>query len=520
MYVGDYLARRCVYTPDKLAFVDVSKDPALRLTYREMNSRANRLANWLGGQGVGRADRVGCVAHSSVFFFDLLFACGKLGAIMVPLNWRLHPREIEALIRRVRPKVLFHSWEPPMDAIARHLHGCDDMPAFWFLEEGHAEDWGRSSRLEEALSEAPDTPVTCESLTELDTACLLFTGGTTGLPKAAQISHRQIVWNAFNTHLGDTHHTDIYLNVFPTFHTGGLFPYPVPLLILGGTVIQTKRVDAGEILTLIEAEKVTIFSGVPTVFQMLTEAPGWESADLSTLRFCLSGGAPMPVPLIERYQREKGVVFRQGFGMTEFGPSVFSLPEKDAIRKAGSIGFPNFFVDARVVDPTTHRPLPPGEIGELVLRGPSAMTGYFDDPQATKAAFDDEGYFHTGDMARVDEEGYFYIVDRLKDMFISGGENVYPAEIETALYTHPAVKQCAVIGVPDEKWGEVGQAFVVLKPGAEVSQEALIAHLRGHLAGYKVPKSVVFLEALPMSGAGKVLKTELRKMSDQQAETR
>jgi len=229
---------------------------------------------------------------------------------------------------------------------------------------------------------------------------------------------------------------------------------------------------------------------------------------LSSLRFCTCGGAPLPVPLVEQYTREKGVRFKQGFGMTEFGPGIFALAPEDAVRKAGSIGRPNFFVDARIVD-DDNAPLPAGEVGELVLKGPSYCSGYFDNPQATAEAVDDEGWFHTGDLAYHDEEWYFYIVDRKKDMFISGGENVYPAEIAAVLYRHPAVQMCAVVGVPDPKWGQVGEACVVLKAGAEADEEELIAFVRDHLARYKVPRSVRFMDALPISSAGKILKREL-----------
>ncbi len=246
------------------------------------------------------------------------------------------------------------------------------------------------------------------------------------------------------------------------------------------------------------------------MYQMLTQAPNWAEADLSSLRFCTSGGAPLPVPLVEQFQREKGVRFKQGFGMTEFGPGIFALAPEDAIRKAGSIGRPNFFVDARIVD-EHNRPLPPNQVGELVLKGPSFCSGYFNLPEAMAEVVDEEGWFHTGDLARCDEEWYFYIVDRKKDMIISGGENVYPMEIEQALYRHPAVHQCAVIGVPDPHWGEVGKACVVLKPGASASEEELLAFLREHLAAYKVPKSVIFFDALPVSAAGKILKRELRE---------
>jgi fatty-acyl-CoA synthase len=500
MYVGDYLGRRCVYDPDGAALVDAGTDPPLRLTYAGLNERADRLANLLRARGVGPGDRVAIVAYDGAVFYDLLFACGKLGAVMVPVNWRLHPAEVEGLLRRVTPRLLAFSGEPPMDAVADHLATITGMPQQISVEDLLAE-----------AAAAPAAPVTTETVTEDDTAVLLFTGGTTGIPKAVRITHRQIVWNTINTHLGDIHGTDTYLNVFPLFHTGGLFAFSMPVLILGGTVVQIRRFEPEQVLRLVADERVTILSGVPTMFQMLTASPSWADVDLSSLRFCMSGGAPMPVPVIEQYGREKGVVFRQGFGMTEFGPGVFSLGAADAVRKAGSIGTPNFFVDARVVDPDGGAPRRPGEVGELVLRGPSAMGGYFGDDEATADAFDEHGYFHTGDLARVDDEGYFFIVDRLKDMYVSGGENVYPAEIEAVLYAMPGVAMCAVVGVPDDRWGEVGAAFVVPVPDATLDEGAVLEHLRGRLARFKIPTSVRFVDDLPVSGAGKILKDRLRE---------
>jgi len=248
---------------------------------------------------------------------------------------------------------------------------------------------------------------------------------------------------------------------------------------------------------------------VPTMYQLLTQASNWEQVDLSALRFCTSGGAPLPVPLVEKYTAEKGIRFKQGLGMTEFGPGIFALAPEDAIRKAGSIGRPNFFVDAQVVN-DENQFLGADEEGELVLKGQSYCSGYFNNPEASAAAVDERGYFHTGDVARFDAEGYFYIVDRKKDMFISGGENVYPAEIEKVLYQHPAVHMCAVIGLPDPKWGEVGKACVVLKPGATAGEDELLKFMTDRLAKYKVPKSVAFMDVLPISAAGKILKRELR----------
>jgi fatty-acyl-CoA synthase len=244
------------------------------------------------------------------------------------------------------------------------------------------------------------------------------------------------------------------------------------------------------------------------MYQMMTAAPNWQRVDLSNLRFCTSGGAPLPVSLVEKFQSEKGIQFKQGFGMSEFGPGVFALAPEDAIRKAGSIGRPNFFVDARIVD-EHNVPVPAGTVGELVLRGPSMCSGYFNDETASAAVVDAEGWFHTGDLATADDQQYFTIVDRKKDMFISGGENIYPNEIEQVLYRHPAVEMCAVVGVPDARWGEVGKAFVVLKAGAVASEADLLAHMQHFLAGYKVPKSVEFRTSLPTSAAGKILKRVL-----------
>lgn len=507
MYIGDYLGRRTIYSPDQLAVVDAGKSPHWVFTYRQLNQRANKLAGWLRHTAqLQKGDVVGIVARDGIEFLDAFFACAKLGAILACYNWRLHWRELLGVAQNSHPKVLIFS------ADFAETARCVQAEAPFISYTLHLDGQGieGSQHFESILQAAPDDPITTEAVEAEDTVCLLYTGGTTGLPKAAQISHRMIGWNSLNTVIHDIRHGDVTVNVFPMFHTGGLLVYTMPLLILGGTVVLTQRFDPAQVLTLIEQYRATFFGGVPTMYQMLTTAPNWHSADLSSLRFCTSGGAPLPVPLVEKFQTEKGVQFKQGFGMTEFGPGIFALAPEDAIRKAGSIGRPNFFVDARVVD-EYNQPLPPHQIGELVLKGPSMSSGYYHNPEATEAAVDGEGWFHTGDLARYDEEWYFYIVDRKKDMFISGGENVYPAEIEQSLYQHPAVQMCAVIGVPDPKWGEVGKACVVLKPGMSVSPEDLITHLSAQLARYKVPRTVEIVESLPISAAGKILKRELRQ---------
>jgi fatty-acyl-CoA synthase len=510
MVIGDYLGRREIYTPDRLAIVDAGKSPEWRLTYRDMNRRANRLAGWLRDQaGVQKGDRVAILARDGVEHLDMFFACGKLGAIHTALNWRLHWREVVGLVEKTTPKALIFSddFAPGVAEIRRALAGTPHAIGHYLHIEGNGVEG--SQHFETALQSHPDDQVTCETLHQEDTACLLFTGGTTGLPKGAQITHRMIAWNAFNTVIHDITHGDIYLNVFPLFHTGGLFTYTSAQVILGNTTILVRQFDPEVVLRLIERERVTVFAGVPTMYQMMTQAPGWKEANLSSLRFCTSGGAPLPVPVIQQYVHEKGVRFKQGFGMTEAGPGLFALAPDDAIRKAGSIGRPNFFVDVRVVD-DSNRPLGPHQVGELVLKAPSQCSGYFDEPQESARVIDAEGWFHTGDMVYYDEEWYFYVVDRKKDMFISGGENVYPNEIEAVLYRHPTVHMCAVIGVPDPKWGEVGKACVVLKPGMKATADELIAYMKDNLAGYKVPRSVELMDSLPMSGMGKILKRELR----------
>ena len=511
MYIGDYLARRELYSPNKLAFIDVGKTPEWRLTFRDANCRANKLANWLTSQGIEKGDRVAILARDGYEHLDVFFACSKIGAIHTALNWRLHWQELLNIFEYTTPKVLIYSddFREAVSNLTLHF----PLTVLHIDGNGIAE----SMLFEATLHSASDSAASCPSLEAEDVAALIFTGGTTGLPKAAQVSHRMIAWNTLNTVIHDVTHHDVYLNVFPMFHTGGLFVYTLPQVIFGGTTILIRQFDPAQVLTLLEREHVTIFAAVPTMYQMLTTAPNWESANLSSLRFCTSGGAPLPVPLVEKYTKEKNIRFKQGFGMTEFGPGIFALAPEDAIHKAGSIGRPNFFVDAQIVDDGNNF-LGPNESGELVLKGESYCSGYFNNPEATKTAVDERGFFHTGDVAYYDEEGYFYIVDRKKDMFISGGENVYPAEIEKILYQHPAVHMCAVIGLQDSKWGEVGKACVVLKSGQTTTEEELLRLMTERLAKYKVPKTVTFMESLPISAAGKILKRELRDQFIKQGE--
>ncbi len=317
------------------------------------------------------------------------------------------------------------------------------------------------------------------------------------------------LFNALNIGLAvDLTSQDTTLNLLPMFHTGGLNLYTNPTLHAGGTAIVQKQFDPQTTFRLL-AERTTVFFGVPAVYLFLSQHADFERADLSGVRFWACGGAPMPVSLLHRYA-ERGIVVQQGMGMTETGPTIFLVDREHALSKAGSVGKPQLYVEVRIVD-RQGRDVPTGEMGELLIKGPAVTPGYWGLPEVTARSIED-GWLHSGDVARVDEDGYYTIVDRWKDMYISGGENVYPAEVENVLYAHPAIAEVAVVGVPDERWGESGRAVVVVKPGQTLTAEAVIDFCQGKLARYKIPKTVVFSQALPRNAAGKVLKNELRAM--------
>ena len=410
--------------------------------------------------------------------------------------------ELGELAARTRPSALLYEQE--FAAGARAVAAAGPAPALAHLD-GAGLDGSRPYA--DALAAAPLAAPA--DLDPEDVACLLFTGGTTGVAKAAMVSYRMIAWNTLNTAVHELDRDDVTITHTPLFHTGGLLVYTLPLLVLGGTVVLLRAWDPEGMLDLVERERVTLFFCVPTQYQTLLASERFASADLSSLRFVTSGGAPLPVSVIERWRAVHDTPFKQGFGMTEFGPGGFSMGPEHAVAKAGSIGRPNWFVSAAVVD-QSGAALPPGGVGELVLKGPSMFSGYFEDPRASAGAVDAGGWFHTGDLAYADGDGFYFIVDRKKDMFVSGGENVNPAEVERALCEHPAVLMCAVVGVPDERWGEVGRAFVVRRDGATADEEELLAFLRTRLARYKQPRSLRFVPELPISPQGKVLKRLLR----------
>jgi fatty-acyl-CoA synthase len=340
---------------------------------------------------------------------------------------------------------------------------------------------------------------------------ILYTGGTTGVPKGAVLTHGSIAWNAINTVVSwGLSHQDVAPSFTPMFHTGGLNVFTLPLLMVGGRVILPQSFDPAQALRILQIERPTVLFMVPTMFQLVAEQPAFAGGDLSHLRWAISGGAPLPRVVADAW-KAKVPIFKQGYGLTEVGPNNFATSDVDALRgMEQSVGKLTFFARARIVD-DWGVDVPDGEPGELLLTGPHTCAGYWRRPEATAQAVRDV-WFHTGDIARKDEEGFYYIVDRKKDMIITGGENVYPTEVESVLYEHPAVRQAAVVGLPDPTWGEAVCAVVSLKPGKEAAVEELRDFLRANLARYKVPKEIIIARELPQSGAGKILRGEAKKL--------
>jgi fatty-acyl-CoA synthase len=344
-----------------------------------------------------------------------------------------------------------------------------------------------------------------------DPYCILYTSGTTGRPKGAVLPHRQVLWNAINTVISwGLSEKDVSPILTPMFHSGGLFVFLVPLFYAGGRIVMARSFEPEASLKLIVEEQCTVILGIPTLFQIWTNSHGFKEADFGHVHFFISGGAPCPPSLIQAWNQSKHVTVRQGYGLTEVGVNCFSMTDEDALRKRGSVGKPIFHSAMRLVDADGYD-AEVGETGELIIKGPHVCLGYWNNPTATSESLRD-GWFHTGDMARMDDEGYFYIVGRFKDMIISGGENIYAAEVEAVFREHPGVVDAALIGQPDDQWGEVGLMIVARKPDQEVEAEELLSFGLGRLAKYKIPKRIEFVDSLPYSPYGKVIKAELRKM--------
>jgi fatty-acyl-CoA synthase len=482
--LGRWLADRARTTPQRVAIRFLGQD----LTYAELDSRATRLAAGLAARGLRRGDRLATLTTTSPDHVATFFACARLGVALQPISWRLASAEVAYQLEDAEPSLLLASDD--YAELARKAGTKVEIARIGdpTLEaDGEVEDVARDD----------------------DPLLLVYTSGTTGKPKGALLSHANCFWTNLSfdrtTSLRDG---DVVLQVLPQFHVGGWNVQPLLAWWKGATVVLEPAFDAARALDLIAEHGVTTMMGVPATYLFLAQEPGFAVADLSSLRLAVVGGAPMPEALLETWIA-RGIEIVQGYGLTEAAPNVLCLPPEEATRKLGFAGKPYPHVDVALRDADTGALVEGTGTGELVVRGPNVFAGYWRNAEATEAAFAD-GWLLTGDVAERDAEGFYRIAGRIKDMVISGGENVYPAEIEDVLHAHPAVLEAAVVGVPDERWGEACAAFVVLREGSNVGTEELQRLCRDRLARFKVPKTFAFVDALPRSSMGKVLKDELR----------
>ncbi|WP_166039359.1 AMP-binding protein [Sphingosinicella sp. YJ22] len=484
----DLLASRAMLSGGMVALEETATGATL--TYAELDRRASRAAAMLAGRGVKAGDRVAILCRNRAAFFELLFGCARIGAVLVPLNWRMPALELDSLVAHAEPALLCHGAE------CRAL--VDELVA-------RPETLDLDHDYERLLAAAP--PVEARATWPAgDTWYLLYTSGTTGRPKGVIYTYAMALANFINvgsaTGLGAADRVAAFL---PLFHTAGINLYALPALFAGGRVLVMAGFEAGALLRLIEERRIDLLFGVPTIFHDLIEHPGFASAPLGQVRHWGCGGAALPDRLAERY-REAGIRLCSGMGMTETGPMALLMSPEDAWDRIGSVGRPQLLCSARIVD-EAGRDLPDGAVGELLFAGPAVTPGYWRDEEATRAAFTADSWLRSGDLARRDADGLYWVSGRRKEMFVSGGENVYPAEVEKVLACHPAVMDAAVLAVPDTRWGETGEAYVQLAPGTgALPPEDLRAFCRARLAPYKVPKSFRFVEDFPRTSAGKIQK--------------
>ncbi|MDP9889476.1 o-succinylbenzoate--CoA ligase [Pseudarthrobacter enclensis] len=517
--VGSWLHRRRRKSGARTALLFAAGTAAGTLTYEELADRTDRLANALRVRGVAKGDRVAYLGENHPSFVETFFACGLLGAIFVPLNTRLAPPELQFQLQDSGARLLVNasSLEPSASAaveatgVTHRLVIADDGGTEPSAAEppaavGHSvtvEHYGEA--LQAATPDHPDVAVGHD-----DGAMILYTSGTTGKPKGALLTHGNITWNCINTVVDmDINRNDVALMISPLFHVASLDMGLLPMLLKGATVVLEAKFDPARVLELIREHKVTTLNGVPTTFQLLCEDRGWDTADLSSLDKLTCGGSAIPQRVLDAYE-DRGIGFTSCYGMTETAPGVTMLPVDRSRDKAGSAGLPHFFTDVRIADPLGGV-VAPGEVGEIQISGPNVIMEYWNRPEATAASYSDGDWFRSGDMGYRDGEGFLFVSDRLKDMIISGGENIYPAEVEAVISEHRAVGSVAVIGVPDDKWGEVPQAIVTLREGESLTAEQLRGFLDGRLARYKIPKTLVVVDDMPRTASGKIRKMELRK---------
>jgi len=505
MHAADLLSKRANLTPERIALVELESRE--RYTYDQLNERANRLANFMRDElGVQPGDRVSILAKNSVVYIDLIYGLPKIGAIFAPFNWRLTSHELTYMVNDLEPKVLIV--EPEFAPVVEEMRPDIHVEHYVNLRgAGLAGTLEYENGVKQASGQEPSRPPM-----DLETPyAILYTSGTTGNPKGAILPHRQILFNAINTVISwGLTEKDVSPVYTPMFHGGGLFVFLTPLFYVGGRIVLARDFDPAASLRWIMEEGCTVILGVPTLFQMWMESDYFEKADFSQVHFFISGGAPCPPQIMQAWREKKSVVFRQGYGLTEVGTNCFSMTDEDSEPKSGSVGKPIFHSEMRIVDPVSGADLGAGTAGELLIRGPHVTSGYWRNPEATAKSIID-GWFHTSDMVHKDEDGFYYIDGRYKDMIKSGGENIYAAEVEAVVREHPAVKDAALIGKPDTKWGEIGLMIVVLEDGLTISSDELKEHCSGRLAKFKIPKEFVFADDLPYSAYGKVEKLKLKE---------
>ena len=463
--VGSWLHRRRSKSGSATALVCGEQ----KLSYLELANRADHLANALKDRGVAKGDRVAYLGENHPSFVETFFACGLVGAIFVPLNTRLAAPELQFQLQDSGARILINAaaLEPVATAAVadtavthRFVVAPDGGP------EGSAVKLPTGVEPYEEVIGASDGTAMDVAVSLDDAAMILYTSGTTGKPKGALLTHGNITWNCINTVVDmDLSRNDIALMISPLFHVASLDMGLLPMLLKGATVVLESKFDAGRVLELVGRHRVTTLNGVPTTFQMLCDHPAWSTADLSSLDKLTCGGSAVPQRVLDAYE-ERGIGFTACYGMTETAPGATMLPVSASKEKAGSAGLPHFFTDVRIVRPVRERRARAGEVGEIQISGPNVIKEYWNRPEATADSYADSSWFRSGDMGYQDEEGFLFVSDRLKDMIISGGENIYPAEVEAAIAELPAVGSVAVIGVADEKWGEVPRAVVTLREGA------------------------------------------------------
>jgi fatty-acyl-CoA synthase len=512
MNLGYLLTNSARRQADRLAVVSAEG----RWTFKGFDERTNRLANAMLEAGLKKGDRVAILFFNSIYFAEVYFAAVKVGIVASPVNFRFVGPEIAYVLNDARPSALFYG--PEFERTLCGIRGEIETVRLYVSPSKDASSL--AVNYDDFLSSGRST-LPNMAVSEDDPCQIMYTSGTTGKPKGAVLTHRNVLWNLFNTMLArEDRAGERAIIVGPLYHTAALNNHFSIQVALGGTSIMVRKFEPEALLRTIEEERATVISGAPALYNMLMQCPNAHKYDRSTIRKCTAGADKLPMELKKRlldfFPNIKGVY--DVYGCTEASPCITILNAEDSLRKDGSVGKALPFLEARVVG-EDGRILPPGEVGELICRGPNVMQGYHGNPEGTREALRN-GWLYTGDLARTDEEGFFYIVARKKEMIVSGGENIYPREIEEVLIRHPAVSDVAVVGVPDPDWGEAVKAFVVLRAGESMDAEQVVAYCKTQLASYKKPKVVAFVPFIPRNPSGKALKRLLVENGDERATRR